>query len=113
MGVFGWSLPPGCGKLPGEDAVDPSPLQDAVLELLENGGIPTATNDQIMALIEAAEIALHDEELYAACAAAHPEENLPPWAKLSRIKQVVIIAYLRKCGTEPPPSASPQCCEGH
>ena len=57
MSVFGWSLPPGCGRLPGEDTVDPSPLQEAVLELLEDAGIPTETNDQIVALIEAAEIA--------------------------------------------------------
>lgn len=59
MSMFGWSLPPGCGSLPGEDAVDPSPLQEAVLELLENAGMPTKTNDQIVALIETAEIAMH------------------------------------------------------
>jgi hypothetical protein len=58
--MFGWSLPPGCGRLPGEDAVDPSPLQEAVLELLEDAGIPTEVNDQIVALIEAAEIACHN-----------------------------------------------------
>jgi hypothetical protein len=57
--MFGWSLPPGCRRLPGEDTVDPSPLQDAVLELLENAGIPTETNDQIMALIKRAEATLY------------------------------------------------------
>jgi len=40
-----------------ELAIDPTPLQDAVLELLEAAGLDTATNDAIMVLIEKAEAA--------------------------------------------------------
>jgi hypothetical protein len=56
MSKFGWSYPPGCSGGPYDDATDPSDLQETVLELLEAAGIETATNDKIMALIEAAEI---------------------------------------------------------
>ena len=40
---------------PAADADGVTTLQGSVLELLEVAGIPTATNDKIMALIEAAE----------------------------------------------------------
>lgn len=39
------------------DEVGISELQEKVLELLEQYGVPTDTNDKIMALIEAAELA--------------------------------------------------------
>lgn len=44
-------------RTPWDDAVgDPSDLQESVLTLLEDAGIDTATNDQIMRLIIAAEV---------------------------------------------------------
>lgn len=43
------------GYFPEDDNI--SELQEKVLELLELYGVPTATNDQIIALIEAAELA--------------------------------------------------------
>jgi hypothetical protein len=55
MGRFGWSYPPGCSGPPGDDAGAVSDLQEAVLGLLEDAGIPTETNDAIMKLIDAAE----------------------------------------------------------
>lgn len=51
--IFGWSYPPGCSGPP--EYPDPSPLEDAVLALLEEAGINTETNDQIMTLIQVAE----------------------------------------------------------
>lgn len=43
---------------PTELHIDPTPLQDAVLGLLEDAGIPTTANDEIMKLIEEAELNL-------------------------------------------------------
>lgn len=43
---------------PTELHIEPTPLQEAVLGLLEDAGIPTTTNDEIMKLIEEAEIGL-------------------------------------------------------
>lgn len=47
MGKFGWSLPPGCGSLPGEDAPDPHPLSEEVCGLLEDSGVDQATIDRV------------------------------------------------------------------
>lgn len=49
-----------------ELAIDPTPLQDAVLILLEDAGIDTATNDAIMKLIWDAEAAKFAAEMEAA-----------------------------------------------
>jgi hypothetical protein len=45
----------------GEDSI--SDLQERVLSLLEDAGIPTKTNDAILALIEAAEWEQHRDDL--------------------------------------------------
>ncbi len=71
--VFGFSYPPGCSGGPYDDAADPSPLQEAVLGLLEAAGFDTDMNDVIISLIEHAEIrkaqgeaaALSDDEMKA------------------------------------------------
>lgn len=39
MGAFGWSLPPGCGAVPGEEEPYLFPEQETVSELLEGAGI--------------------------------------------------------------------------
>lgn len=46
---------------PTELRLEPTPLQEAVLGLLEDAGIPTATNDEIMKLIEEAELSLAEK----------------------------------------------------
>lgn len=54
MGIFGWSYPPGCSGTPfDQDGV--TELQDKVLELLEEAGIPPEVNDKIMKLVSDAE----------------------------------------------------------
>lgn len=58
MGKFGWSYPAGCSGPPSQDD-GVTELQDNVLGLLEDAGIPEATNDAIMKLIADAEYALH------------------------------------------------------
>jgi type III secretion system FlhB-like substrate exporter len=57
MNVFGWSYPPGCSGTPFDRDDGISELQDKVLELLEEAGIPINVNDQIIKLISDAEIA--------------------------------------------------------
>jgi len=49
--VFGWSYPPGCSGPP-DDVPMPSELVEGVLELLEDAGVPTSVNDQVVKLIE-------------------------------------------------------------
>ena len=49
--MFGWSYPPGCSGPP-EDDYMPSNLVEKVLVLLEDAGVPTETNDEIVKLIE-------------------------------------------------------------
>lgn len=53
--IFGWDLPPGCTQRQIDDALsggDPSELVENVLGLLEDAGVSTEINDQIVALIE-------------------------------------------------------------
>lgn len=52
MGKFGWSYPAGCSGTPYDDCPEPSELSEKVLEVLEEAGVDTKTNDQIMKLIE-------------------------------------------------------------
>jgi hypothetical protein len=60
MSKFGWSYPPGCSGPP--DDPEPSQLQEEVLALLEEAGIDSRINDQIMNLIIEAEIRLAAKE---------------------------------------------------
>lgn len=39
MGGFGWSLPPGCGRLPGEDEPRIFPEEDKIAEMLDRAGV--------------------------------------------------------------------------
>ena len=67
--IFGWSLPPGVSQRMIDEAYgggDPSPLEEAVLFLLETAGIPQATCDKICELIQEAEAKLQPK---------HPEED--------------------------------------
>lgn len=48
---MGWSLPPGCGQLPGEAPDGVTALQEDVLLLLEGAGFSTEVNDKIIDLI--------------------------------------------------------------
>lgn len=47
---------------PNDEGRDPSELEDAILELLEDAGIDTETNDQIMKLVEAGERRKYERE---------------------------------------------------
>lgn len=60
--IFGGSYPPGCSGPDGPwELPDTSDLCESVLVLLENAGIPTGINDQIMKLIEQAERLMVDQ----------------------------------------------------
>lgn len=50
---------------PGDEGRDPSVLEDAVLQLLEEAGIDTEINDQIMKLVEAGERRKYERSLSA------------------------------------------------
>lgn len=53
--MFGWSYPPGCSGTPYDEEEDVSELQDKVLGILEDAGIPTAFCDQIIKILDEAE----------------------------------------------------------
>lgn len=61
---FGWDLPPGCTQRHIDEAVgaDISQLQEDVLGLLEDAGIPTDICDAIVRLVAEGEAALHPEQ---------------------------------------------------
>lgn len=59
---------------PTDPGPEPSELEDAVLGLLEDAGIPTAVNDQIMKLIQDAEFKLYNLD---AEGNQNPDEPLP------------------------------------
>ncbi len=72
MSEFGWSYPPGCSGPP-DDEKPISELEEAVLVLLEDAGIPTEVNDQIMKLIQDAEYKLYHRD-----AEGDPSDEKPP-----------------------------------
>lgn len=47
MGAFGWSLPAGCGSLPGEEEPYIFPEQEAVMSALDDGGVDSAVSDKV------------------------------------------------------------------
>ena len=70
MNMFGWSLPAGCGTLPGEEDVYIHPLSEELLGKLEDAGIP---ENQCNVLIEALDKAI--DNIYLAL----EEAASPPW----------------------------------
>lgn len=64
MGIFGWSLPPGCGSLPGEDDGYIFPEDEKVLALLEDAGVDSAVCAQVSQVI--GELCASRAELHAA-----------------------------------------------
>lgn len=51
MANFGWSLPPGCSSLPGDEVPDPSPESEQVYDLLE-GLVDQNIIDQICQIVD-------------------------------------------------------------
>lgn len=59
---LGWSYPAGCsGPLAEDGGPDPSALVDDLLQTLEDGGVPSEINDQIIKLVEEWERGLPEE----------------------------------------------------
>jgi len=63
---FGWSYPPGVTqrKIDEQAGTDPSPLEDAILEVLEKSCVPTPLCNAILKIIQDWEWSCQEQEEY-------------------------------------------------
>ena len=61
MGNFGWSLPAGCDRTPGEEDVFIHPLSEELSGKLEDAGIPDGRRDDLVRALDEAIAAIYEE----------------------------------------------------